>query len=412
MNVLAINCGSSSVKYMLYSWESKCVLAKGMAERIGLDGAYITHKIGEKSYPYELTLETHGQALEFVFKLLHDEEIGVVKSLDEISVVGHRVTHGGEDFKNSVLIDEEVVKIIEKLSLLAPLHNPPNLAGINFATEALPNAKQVAIFDTAFHQTIPDYAFMYALPYNLYCDMSIRRYGFHGTSHLYISKRAAAMLNKASDKCNIISLHIGNGASATAIKGGKSVDTSMGFTPLEGLMMGTRAGDIDPAIPQYLEQTLGIDWHGISNILNKQSGILGITGKYADRRDVMREAENGNERAQLAIEMECYRIKKYVGMYYATLGRVDAIVFTAGVGENAPLIREKALEGLEDMGIILDKEKNNKAYSSGGECVISTAESKVKVMVIPTDEEQVFIEDSVALIQHGSLKKYKYTFEQ
>jgi len=289
----------------------------------------------------------HGTAINLIVHTLESPEKGVIQSFSEISAVGHRVVHGGEKFKCSVLIDDSVIKAIEEVQHLAPLHNPPNLAGIRGAKSIMPDIPHVAIFDTAFHQTMPDYAYLYAVPYEWYERFGVRRYGFHGTSHLYVSKRAATMLGKPSKECNIITMHIGNGASHTAIKNGISVDTSMGLTPLEGAVMGTRSGDIDPAIPLFMQQQLGLGPKEMDNMLNKKSGVLGITGKFTDRRDVIACSQAGDKRCSLALEIESYRIKKYIGSYYAVLGRVDAIVFTAGVGENAWLIREKALSNLE-----------------------------------------------------------------
>ncbi len=412
MNVLAINCGSSSLKYLLYSWDKSEVIAKGMVERIGLDGGNISYVVGDKKHSFNDDFSSHKSALEYVFKVLVDAEIGVLKDLKDIDAIGHRVVHGGEFFSHSTLIDSNVLNKIEALSQLAPLHNPPNLLGIRIAMEYLPDVKQVAIFDTAYHQSIPEHAYMYALPTSVYEQHSIRRYGFHGTSHLYISKRASVLLGKKNEDTNIICLHIGNGASATAISGGKSIDTSMGFTPLEGLVMGTRSGDIDPAIPLYMQTTLGVSINDVNDMLNKESGLLGITGKYTDRRDIIEQASKGDAKCQLAIDVECYRLRKYVGMYMAVLGRVDAIVFTAGVGENAPIIRQKTLEGLEDLGIVLDNDKNNSTYSSAGEQLISKDTSKIKVFMVPTNEEQVFIEDVVAILENGSVKGYEYTFSK
>jgi acetate kinase len=332
--------------------------------------------------------------------------------MDEISAVGHRVVHGGEKFARSVRIDDDVIKAIEDVQHLAPLHNPPNLAGIKAAKEVLPDVPHVAIFDTAFHQTMPAYAYTYAVPHEWYEKYGVRRYGFHGTSHLYVSKRAAVLLGKNPKDCNIITMHIGNGVSHTAIKNGVSVDTSMGLTPLEGAVMGTRCGDLDPAVPLFMQQQLDVGPKEMDNLLNKKSGILGLTGKFTDRRDVLENADNGDEKCKLAIEVEAYRLKKYIGMYMAVLGRTDAIVFTAGVGENAGAIRQLALEGLENLGIIIDKEKNLSTFSKHGETEISTKDSKVKVFVIPTNEELVFVEDVVAIL-NGTYKEHMqhdYTF--
>jgi len=412
MKILALNCGSSSVKYQLFDWENKSVVAKGIVERVGIGDSFIVHEVpGRETYRNEYECHDHNTAINLVLNTLVSKEYGVIENLNEISAIGHRVVHGGEQFKSSVLINDEVIKAIEDVQHLAPLHNPPNLAGIRAAKEILPKVPHVAIFDTAFHQTMPKHAYVYAVPYEWYEEYGVRRYGFHGTSHLYVSKRAAALLKKDAKDCNIITMHIGNGVSHTAIKNGKSVDTSMGLTPLEGAVMGTRCGDIDPAIPLFMQQRLNVSPREMDNMLNKKSGILGITGKFTDRRDVL-ECAKTDERCKLAIEIEAYRIKKYIGSYYAVLGRVDAIVFTAGVGENATIIREKALEGLEELGIKIDKEKNSKTFSKSGETEISTSDSKVKVFVIPTNEELVFVEDVVAILKNAykDHTEYEYSF--
>lgn len=412
MKILALNCGSSSVKYQLFDWEKKSVVAKGIVERVGIGDSFIVHEApGRETYRDEYECHDHNTAINLVLNTLVSKERGVIENLNEISAVGHRVVHGGEKFKSSVLINDEVIKAIEDVQHLAPLHNPPNLAGIRAAKEILPDVPHVAIFDTAFHQTMPKHAYIYAVPYEWYEEYGVRRYGFHGTSHLYVSKRAAALLKKDAKDCNIITMHIGNGVSHTAIKNGISVDTSMGLTPLEGAVMGTRCGDLDPAIPLFMQQRLNVSPREMDNMLNKKSGILGITGKFTDRRDVL-ECAKTDERCKLAIEIEAYRIKKYIGAYYAVLGRVDAIVFTAGVGENATVIREKALEGLEELGIKIDKEKNSKTFSKSGETEISTSDSKVKVFVIPTNEELVFVEDVVAILKnrYKDHTEYEYSF--
>jgi acetate kinase len=336
----------------------------------------------------------------------------VISNMKEFTAVGHRVVHGGEKFNKSVLIDDDVVGVIKEVSNLAPLHNPANLIGISAARNALPGIPHVAIFDTAFHQTIPAHAFMYPVPYEWYQNNSVRRYGFHGTSHLYVSKRAARLLNKDPKDTNVITLHIGNGVSCCAIKGGVSVDTSMGLTPLEGAVMGTRSGDIDPAIPMFMMQQLDVGPKYMDSLLNKKSGLLGITGKFTDRRDVLKGADEGDKRCKLAVDMECYRLRKYVGAYAAAIGRLDAIVFTAGVGENAGVIREKVLDGLEVFGLVLDKEKNLKTFSKHGETEISKPESKVRVYMIPTNEELVFVEDVVGILEgtYTDHMQFKYSF--
>lgn len=413
MKILALNCGSSSVKYQLFDWDKKEVIAKGMVERVGIGDSFIIHEVpGRDGYRDEYECHDHTTAINLIIETLIGDEVGVLKQIDEISAIGHRVVHGGDKFACSVLIDENVIKTIEDVQHLAPLHNPPNLAGIAAAQEVLPNVPHVAIFDTAFHQTMPDYAYTYPLPIEWLEDYGVRRYGFHGTSHLYVSKRAALMLKKDPSECNIITMHIGNGVSHAAIKAGISVDTSMGFTPLEGAVMGTRCGDLDPAIPLFMQKQLNIGPQEMDDILNKKSGILGLTGKYTDRRDVLKHCDANDKRCKIAIDVEAYRLKKYVGMYMAVLGKTDAIVFTAGVGENAGVIRQLALEGLEDMGIILDKDKNLSTFSKHGETEISTPESKIKVFVIPTNEELVFVEDVVAILNknYKAHTEHDYTF--
>jgi len=414
MDILALNCGSSSVKYQLYDWENKQVIAKGVVERIGIGDSFIVHEAeGKDTYREEYECHDHSTAISLIVKTLTQGECAVLDSMDKISAVGHRVVHGGDKFASSVLLNDDVIKTIEDVQHLAPLHNPPNLAGIRAAQKVMPEIPHVAIFDTAFHQTMPAHAFTYPVPYEWYEDYGVRRYGFHGTSHLYVSKRAAALLGKDAKECNVITMHIGNGVSHTAIKDGISVDTSMGLTPLEGAMMGTRCGDIDPAIPLFMQQQLDVDAKTMDNILNKKSGVLGITGRYTDRRDVLTcEDADYKNRCSLSIEVEAYRLRKYIGSYYAVLGRVDAIVFTAGVGENAGVIRQMALEGLENMGIVVDKEKNLATFSKHGETEVSTPDSKVKVFVIPTNEELVFVEDVVAILNNAYKPhtEYPYSF--
>ncbi|MCK9173191.1 MAG: acetate kinase [Desulfuromonas thiophila] len=399
MDILALNCGSSSVKYQLFNWDRRCVVAKGVVERVTIGDSFIVHEVpGRDSYKEHHECPDHRVAIDLIIRTLIHPQQGVVKLMNEISAVGHRVVHGGEKFTCSVPIDATVLDAIRSVQHLAPLHNPPNISGIEAAQSVLPDVPHIAIFDTAFHQTMPAHAYTYPLPYQWYTDYGVRRYGFHGTSHLYVSKRAAIKLGKPLSDCNIITLHIGNGVSHTAIKGGRSMDTSMGLTPLEGAMMGTRCGDIDPAIPPFIMDQEGCTPREIDSILNKKSGLLGITGRFTDRRDVIAEAQKGDERCQLALDVEAYRLKKYIGAYAAALGGVDAVVFTAGVGENAGLIRQKALEGLEFMGIHLDVEKNLKTFSKSGETEITKPDSPVKVFVIPTNEELVFVEDVVAIL--------------
>ncbi|BCA78969.1 acetate kinase [Desulfuromonas sp. AOP6] len=413
MDILALNCGSSSLKYQLFDWERKEVIAKGMVERVTIGDSFIVHEVpGRETYREEYECPDHKVAMHLIIKTLTDKTHGVVSDLNKISAVGHRVVHGGEKFTRSVRIDDEVLNAIKDVQHLAPLHNPPNIAGIEAAQAVLPNVPHVAIFDTAFHQTMPQHAYIYPLPFEWYEKYGVRRYGFHGTSHLYVSKRAAVMLDKDPEDCNIITMHIGNGVSHCAIKGGVSVDTSMGLTPLEGAVMGTRCGDIDPAIPAFIMDQEGFNPREIDSILNKKSGIYGITGQFTDRRDVIEGVEKGDERCQLALEIEAYRLKKYIGTYAAAIGGLDAVVFTAGVGEMAWLIREKALEGLEFMGISLDKEKNRNTMTRKRETVITKPDSRVKVFVIPTDEELVFTEDVVGILEgtYTDHMQFSYSF--
>lgn len=399
MIILALNCGSSSVKYQLFDWERKEVVAKGMVERVIIGDSFIMHEVpGRETYRKEYECPDHQVAVDLIIRTVVDADHGVLKNINEISAVGHRVVHGGEMFTRSVLIDEQVLDAVKEVQHLAPLHNPPNIAGIEAAQAVLPDVPHVAIFDTAFHQTMPEHAYLYPLPYEWYEKYGVRRYGFHGTSHLYVSKRAAVLLGKKPSECNIITMHIGNGVSHTAIKGGISVDTSMGLTPLEGAVMGTRCGDIDPAIPAFMMQKENLSAKEIDSILNKKSGVLGVTGRFTDRRDVIENAANGDHRCKVALEIEAYRLRKYIGTYMAVLGRLDAVVFTAGVGEMGWPIREKTIEGLEGIGIKLDRERNKGAMTRKRESLITTDDSPIKVFVIPTDEELVFTEDVVAIL--------------
>ena len=415
MDILALNCGSSSVKYQLYDWEKKEVIAKGMVERVTIGDSFIIHEVpGRETYREEYECPDHEVAVHLILKTLVEKETGVVDSMDDISAVGHRVVHGGEKFARSVMIDDEVLNAIKEVQHLAPLHNPPNISGIEAGLANLPNVPHIAIFDTAFHQTMPEHAYMYPLPIEWYEKHSVRRYGFHGTSHLYVSKRASVLLGKDPKDCNIITMHIGNGVSHSAIKNGVSVDTSMGLTPLEGAVMGTRCGDIDPAITAFIMDKEGLSPKEIDSILNKKSGVLGITGHYTDRRDVLEGIEKGDEKCKLALDIESYRLKKYIGSYCAALGRLDAVVFTAGVGEMGAAIREKALENLEHIGIILDKEKNANTMTRKAETEITTPDSPVKVFVIPTDEELVFTEDVVAILEntYTDHMNFEYSFSK
>ncbi|HZJ87956.1 MAG TPA: acetate kinase [Sphaerochaeta sp.] len=414
MVILTLNCGSSSAKYQVYDWTNKDILAVGVVERIGLEYSTIEHKANSKpDYNAEFSSPTHKEAIELIIKMLLDEEYGVITSLDQIGAVGHRVVHGGEIFKSSALVTDEVLQQLKSFSHLAPLHNPPNILGIEAALEAIPSVPQAIVLDTAFHQTMEKDAYHYALPRSWYTEHNVRRYGFHGTSHLYCAKRAAAILDRPNEDTNLIICHIGNGASITAVKGGVSVDTSMGMTPLEGLIMGTRCGDIDPAIIPYMMKKTGMNAEEIDAALNKESGLVGICGK-SDRRDVEAASKAGDASATLAIDMECRRIAKYIGAYATLLGgRVDAIVFTAGVGEMAPQIRRGACKGIEVIGAKLDQEKNEACRSRNGEFAINTDDSPVKILVIPTDEELVMTEDAYALMD-GSYDvhtNFRYTFE-
>ena len=395
MNVLVINCGSSSLKFQLINSDSEEVLAKGLCERIGIDGSLTYQPQGGEKTKTDKAMPTHTEAIQFVIDALTDDKTGVVKSLDEIGAVGHRVVHGGEKFASSVVITDEVMKAIEECNDLAPLHNPANLIGINACQKLMPGTPMVAVFDTAFHQTMPEEAYMYGLPYEYYEKYKVRRYGFHGTSHSFVSKRAAELAGKPYDQLKTIVCHLGNGASVSAVKDGKCVDTSMGLTPLEGLVMGTRSGDIDPAIMEYIAKKEDLDIAGVMNVLNKKSGLEGISGLSSDFRDLTAGAKEGNKRAIAAIEVFCYRVAKYVGSYVAAMNGVDAIAFTAGIGENVGLVREKICSYLGYLGITLDAEANAK---SGDNCVISAADSKVKVAVIPTNEELAICRETVALV--------------
>ncbi|MDD6112119.1 MAG: acetate kinase [Prevotella sp.] len=397
MKILVLNCGSSSIKYALYNMDTKEVMTSGGAERVGLDGAFVKVKLanGEKKQIMH-DIPEHTEGVKFIFSLLTDPEIGVIKDLNEIDAVGHRMVHGGEKFNKSVLLTDEVLKVFEECSDLAPLHNPANLKGVNAVSELMPGLPQVGVFDTAFHQTMPDYAYMYAIPYELYEKYGIRRYGFHGTSHRYVAQRVCDFLGVDPAEKKIITCHIGNGASIAAVDGGKCVDTSMGLTPLEGVMMGTRSGDIDGGAVSFIQKKLGLDADGISDLLNKKSGVLGVTELSSDMREVDAACEKGDEKAILAMKMYNYRIKKYIGAYAAAMGGVDIIVFTAGVGENQWSTREEACEGLEFIGVKIDKELNKGLR--GVEKVISTADSKVTVCIIPTDEELMIATDTMNLL--------------
>ncbi|MBI4860225.1 MAG: acetate kinase [Candidatus Riflebacteria bacterium] len=412
--ILSLNCGSSSAKYQVYDWTNKTILAKGVVERVTVGGSFIKHEIpGREDYVEQHECPNHKEALSLIISILTREQHGVVRDIAEINAVGHRVVHGGEKFAKSVLISPDVLQAFRDLCPLAPLHNPPNVQGIEAAMEVLPQVPHVAVMDTAFLQTMPPASYTYAVPYEWYEKHGVRRYGFHGTSHLYVSKRASVLIGKPPSQCNLITCHIGNGVSFTAIKDGVAFDHSMGLTPLEGLVMGTRSGDIDPAIIPYIAVKTGQSVAAVENILNKKSGLVGITGTYTDRRDILKAAAAGDKRAQLAFDIECYRVRKYIGAYYAALGRLDAIVFTAGVGEMSPEIRGRALENLEQLGIEIDPTRNQEARTRNHESLISKDSSRVKVFVIPTDEEYVFTADVVAILEgnYDVHTKFKYSFE-
>lgn len=397
MKILVLNCGSSSIKYKLYNMDDHSVMAAGGAERIGLDEAFVkvTLPNGEKKKIMH-DMPDHKEGVNFVFSLLTDPEIGAIKSLDEIDAVGHRIVQGGDLFEKSVIVDESVEKGIESLCDLAPVHNAGHLKGIRAVDKLMPNVPQVCVFDNAFHSTMPDYAYLYAVPYELYEKYHVRRYGFHGTSHRYVSQRVCEYLGRDINTQRIITCHIGNGASVTAVKFGKCVDTSMGLTPLAGVMMGSRSGDIDASAVTYIMEKLGLQPQEMAEYLNKESGVLGISGVSSDMREVEAAAAEGNKRARLALEMYTYRIKKYIGAYAAAMGGVDIIVWTAGVGENQTDIRENSCKGLEFLGIKIDTEANK---VKGEEAIISAPDSKVTVCVIPTDEELMIAKDTMALLK-------------
>lgn len=398
MKVLVINCGSSSLKYQLIDMSNNGVLAQGLVERIGIDGI-LTQKVdGREKYVVETDLKDHQVAIDLVLKTLVDEKQGVIKSMDEISGVGHRVVHGGEKYSKSVIVNDEVLTNLEELVKLAPLHNPANIIGIKACQALMPNTPMVVVFDTAFHQTMPQKAFMYPVPYKFYEEDHVRRYGFHGTSHKYVAGEVAKWMNKDIKDLKIITCHLGNGVSVTAVDGGQSVDTTMGFTPLDGIIMGSRSGSIDPAIVTFLQKEKGYTPEEVDNILNKQSGVLGVSGVGTDFRDIRKAAENNNARALLTMDIYGYQIKKQIGAYAAAMGGLDAVVFTAGIGEHAPEVRIRALSNMEFLGINIDAAKNdNQNIGDGME--ISTPDSKVKLYVIPTNEELMIAEETLELIK-------------
>lgn len=396
MKILVINCGSSSLKYQLIDMESEKALAKGLVERIGIEGSILTHKAeGKDKYVIETPMKDHQVAIELVLDALTDKEYGIISDMSEISAVGHRVVHGGEKYAKSVLVDDSVIAGLEECSKLAPLHSPANITGITACKKIMPNTPMSVVMDTAFHQTMPEEAYIYALPYEVYEENSVRRYGMHGTSHKFVSGVAAEMMGKNIEDLKIITCHLGNGASLAAVKNGKSIDTSMGFTPLEGLVMGTRCGDIDPAIIPFLMKERNLSIEDVDKLMNKESGVLGISGVSSDFRDIENAAEEGNHRAKLALDVFHYRVKQYIGAYAAIMNGVDCIVFTAGLGENSISSREIICENMEYLGVKLDKEKNN---VRGKAVEVSADDSKVKVFVIPTNEELMIAKETLALL--------------
>ena len=396
MNVLVINCGSSSLKYQLIDSDTEAVLAKGLCERIGIDGRLVYQKAGNDKEITEASMPTHKEAIQMVLEALTNEKTGAIKSLAEVNAIGHRIVHGGEKFASSAIITDEMIKAVEECNDLAPLHNPANLIGIRVCSELMPNVPQVGVFDTAFHQTMPAKAYLYGLPIEYYKNYKVRRYGFPGPSHSFVSKRAVEFLGLDKDNSKVIVCHLGNGSSISAVQNGKCVDTTMGLTPLEGVVMGTRSGSIDPAIVEYIAKKENLDLAGVMNVLNKKSGLQGMSGVSSDMRDLRAAAAEGNEDAKNAIEVLCYGIAKYVGGYVAAMNGVDAIVFTAGIGENVGMIREKVCSYLGFLGVTIDAKANE---AMGEEVVISGADSKVKVAVIPTNEELAICRDTVALVK-------------
>ena len=395
MKILVLNCGSSSIKYALYNMDDQSVITSGGIEKIGLPDSFITVKLNGEKHRMERPIEEHTAGVQFIFEVLTQGEYAVLGSLGELDAVGHRMVHGGERFNKSVLLTPEVMEAFAACNDLAPLHNPANIKGVNAVKALLPDIPQVGVFDTAFHQTMPDYAYMYALPYNLYKEYGVRRYGFHGTSHRYVSQRVCEFLGCKPEEKRIITCHIGNGASIAAVKYGKCVDTSMGLTPLEGLIMGTRSGDIDAGAVTFLMDKLGLDTKGISNLLNKKSGLAGVSEASSDFRDILAGIAAGNDKARLAKEMYTYRIKKYIGAYAAAMGGVDIILFTGGAGENQWEVREGATKGLDYMGVKMDVTKNRSCRAT--EAILSADDSKVIVCCIPTDEELMIALDTQAL---------------
>ncbi|MDR1901241.1 MAG: acetate kinase [Treponema sp.] len=415
MVILTLNCGSSSAKYQVYDWDAQDILAVGVVEKVTIGGSFINHKVkGKEEITIEHDCPTHTDAVDLIIKTLTDPKTGVISDMSVIKAVGHRVVHGGDKFTKSVIVDDAVMATLDEVKDLGPLHNPANIMGIVAAKKVLPDVPHCAVMDTAWHQTMPPEAFLYAVPYEWYEKYSVRRYGFHGTSFLYTAKRASVLLGKDPFQTNLIICHIGNGSSVNAVKNGCSFETSMGLTPLEGLVMGTRSGDADMAMPFYVMRKTGMSPAEMESALNKKSGLLGVTGQYTDRRDIQKAKLDGDKRALLSQDMEAHRVKKYIGAYQAVLGRTDALVFTAGVGEFAWFIREKILEGLEGIGIVYDPEANKIACTRNTESIISKPESKIPVYVIPTDEELVMTEDAYALMAgiYDVHTKFTYSFQK
>ncbi|MDR2553186.1 MAG: acetate kinase [Treponema sp.] len=415
MVILTLNCGSSSAKYQVYDWDGRDVLAVGVVEKVTVGGSFINHKVkGKEEITVSHDCPTHLEAVDLIIKTLTDKEKGCIPDMSVIGAVGHRVTHGGDKFTQSVIVDDTVLAAFDEISGLSPLHNPAQIQGLQAARKVLPAVPHCAVMDTAWHQTMPPESYLYAVPYEWYEKYQVRRYGFHGTSFLYTAKRAAALLGKDPFTVNLIICHLGNGSSINAVRNGLSFDTSMGITPLEGLIMGSRSGDVDPALPFYIMKKTGMSAADTESALNKKSGLLGITGKYTDRRDIQKAKEAGDKKALLAQDMEAHRVKKYIGGYMAALGRVDALVFTAGVGEFAFFMREKILSGLEGIGAVYDPAKNALSHTRNAETIISKAESKVPVYIIPTDEELVMTEDAYALMAgtYDVHTRFSYSFQQ
>ena len=414
MVILTLNCGSSSAKYQLYDWETKDVLAVGIVEKVTFNGSFINHRAkGKEEISLQQDCPTHTDAVHLIIKLLTDKEQGVISDMSVIKAVGHRVVHGGNKFTKSVIVDDDAMQAFAEMQDMSPLHNPANIMGINAAKAVLPDVPHCAVMDTAWHQTMPAESYLYAVPFEWYEKYQVRRYGFHGTSFLYTAKRAAVLLGKDPFKTNLIICHLGNGASVNAVKDGCSHDTSMGITPLEGLVMGTRSGSIDPALPFYIMRKTGMTAAEVENALNKKSGLLGLTNKYTDRRDIQAAAEKGDERARLAQRIEAQQVKKHIGGCQAELGRVDALVLTAGVGEFAWFMRDKILSGLEGIGMAYDPQKNEMSRTRNAETIISKADSRIPIFIIPTDEELVMTEDAYALMKgtYDVHTRFNYSFQ-